>query len=43
MLQIIRVATGRSGATASENNGEEIMIPRGRVPLRLRHLGGRHG
>ena len=31
------------GATASENNGGEIMIPRGRAPLRRRHPGGRHG
>jgi hypothetical protein len=43
MLQVIRVATGRPGATASENNGGEIMIPRGRAPLRLRHLGRRNG
>ena len=43
MLQGIRMATGRPGATASENNGEEITIPRDRAPLRLRHLGGRHG
>ncbi len=43
MLSVIRVATGRPGATASENNGGEIMIPRGRAPLRLRHLGGRNG
>ena len=43
MLQVIRMATGRPGATASDNNGEEITIPHDRAPLRLRHLGGRHG